>query len=44
MPFRSKSQQRFICATDPKLCKKFASETPKSAYKSLPEKIRKRKK
>jgi len=43
MPFKSKAQQRFICATDPKLCKEFASKTPKSAYKGLPERVRKRK-
>lgn len=43
MPFKSKAQQRYICATDPKLCKEFASKTPKSAYKSLPEKVKKKK-
>lgn len=43
MPFVSKAQQRFICATDKALCKEFAKKTPKSAYKSLPEKIKKKK-
>jgi len=43
MAFKSKAQQRFICATDPKLCKHFASKTPKSAYKSLPEHVKKKK-
>jgi hypothetical protein len=36
MPFVSKAQQGYICATDKKLCKHFAQSTPKSAYKSLP--------
>lgn len=43
MPFKSKAQQRFLCATDKKLCKEFASKTPKSAYKSLPEKVKRKK-
>lgn len=37
MPFASKAQQRFLCATDPKLCKEFADKTPPGAYKNLPE-------
>tara|TARA_R110000868_G_scaffold30354_3_gene112449 strand:+ start:1845 stop:1991 length:147 start_codon:yes stop_codon:yes gene_type:complete len=37
MPFTSKAQQRFLCATNEKLCKDFGSKTPKSAYKNLPE-------
>jgi len=43
MPFVSKAQQRFNCATDKALCKEFAKKTPKSAYKSLPEKVKKKK-
>lgn len=39
MPFKSKSQQRKICATDKKLCEEYASKTPKSAYKNMPEKV-----
>jgi len=37
MPFKSKAQQRYICATDKKLCEEFAKKTPKNAYKALPE-------
>lgn len=44
MPFKSKAQQKYICATDEKLCKDFASKTPKSAYKNLPEHVSKKKK
>lgn len=44
MPFVSKAQQRYLCAVDPKLCKDFASKTPKSAYKSLPEHVTPKKK
>ena len=44
MPFQSKAQQRFICATDKKLCEDFAKKTPKSAYKSLPEYVSQKKK
>lgn len=41
MPFKSDSQRRFLFATDPKLAKKFAAETPNNA--SLPEKVKARK-
>lgn len=44
MPFRSLAQQRYLCALDPKLCKEFASKTPKTAYKSLPEHVTPKKK
>jgi hypothetical protein len=37
MPFVSKAQQKFICATDKKLCAHFAAKTPKTAYANLPE-------
>lgn len=37
MPFVSKAQQGFICATNKKLCEEFASKTPKSAYQNLPQ-------
>jgi hypothetical protein len=43
MPFVSKAQQRFICATNKELCREFAKKTSKSAYKSLPEKLKKKK-
>ena len=42
MPFRSKSQQRFMFAKHPKVAKKWAKEYDVS--ESLPEKISKRKK
>ena len=44
MPFASKAQQRYLCATNEKLCKEFASKTPKSAYPSLPEHVANEKK
>jgi len=37
MPFQSKAQQRYLCATNQKLCKDFADKTPPGAYKELPE-------
>lgn len=44
MPFKSKAQQRYLYAKEPKVAKRFAKETPKSAYKSLPERKKKKKK
>jgi hypothetical protein len=38
MPFRSKSQQAYLEIHLPTVAKRFAAETPKSAYKSLPQK------
>jgi hypothetical protein len=40
MPFKSKAQRRKLWATDKKVARKFASETPKG--KKLPEKAKKR--
>jgi hypothetical protein len=37
VPFRSKSQQRYLFKFHPDVAKRFAAETPKSAYKKLPE-------
>ena len=37
MPFQSKAQQRFLEAKHPEIAKTFAEETPKGAYKKLPE-------
>lgn len=37
MPFKSKAQQGYLYAKHPEIAKKFAEETPKSAYKSMPE-------
>jgi hypothetical protein len=39
MPFKSKAQQGFLFAKKPDIAKKFAKETPKQAYKSMPGKV-----
>ena len=44
MPFKSKAQQKFMFATSPKVAKKMAGETPMSAYKTMPEHAKKKKK
>ena len=44
MPFQSKAQQRYLFAKEPKVAKRWAKETPKSAYKMLPERKKKKKK
>lgn len=44
MPFVSKAQQRYLFAREPKIAKRFASETPASAYKNMPERVGKKKK
>lgn len=41
MPFKSDAQRRLMFATNPKLAKKWAKETPKG--KDLPEKVKARK-
>lgn len=38
MPFKSRAQQGYLYAKKPKVAKKMSSETPKSAYKSMPKK------
>lgn len=40
MPFKSKAQQGYLFSKKPKVAKRFADDTPKSAYKSLPEKVK----
>lgn len=40
MPFVSKAQQRFLYAREPEVAEEFAENTPKSAYKKLPEHVR----
>lgn len=40
MPFRSRAQQAYLFAREPEVAEKFAEETPKSAYKKLPEHVR----
>lgn len=44
MPFKSKAQQRYLYATNPKVAERFSKETPASAYKNLPEHVNKKKK
>ena len=44
MPFRSKAQQRYLFAAEPKVAERFAKDTPKSAYASLPERVKPKKK
>lgn len=39
MPFRSKAQQAYLFAREPEVAERFAEETPKSAYKKLPEHV-----
>lgn len=43
MPFKSKSQQRFLYATDKKLAEKYAKETTSKQMKNLPEKVKEEK-
>ena len=42
MPLRSKAQERFLWAKDPKLAQKFEDETPKNA--KLPARVGAKKK
>lgn len=44
MPFKSKAQQRYLYAREPKVAKRFAKETPASAYKDMPERVGKKRK
>ncbi len=44
MPFKSKAQQRYLYAKEPKVAQRYAEETPKSAYGKLPERVGKKKK
>lgn len=39
MPFKSKSQARFMYAAHPRLAKKWAKHTRKAKFKRLPEKV-----
>jgi hypothetical protein len=43
MPFKSKAQQKFLYATNPKVAKEMSGKTPKSAYKNMPEHVKKKK-
>jgi hypothetical protein len=42
MPFKSKAQQGFLFAKNPKVAKEFAAETTKKDYAHLPAHLRKR--
>ena len=44
MPFKSKAQQKFMFATNPKVAKEMAGKTPASMYKTMPETVKKKKK
>ena len=46
MPFKSKSQMRYMFARNPKLAEEFAAAHKKAgkSFKTLPEKIKKKKK
>jgi hypothetical protein len=39
MPFRSRSQQKFLFSQKPEVAEEFAEHTPKSDYKKLPEHV-----
>lgn len=43
MPFSSKSQQRYLFATNPKVAKEMASKTSRSMFMDLPEKVKPKK-
>jgi hypothetical protein len=40
--FKSKAQQGFLFARKPELAKEFASKTPETVYKKLPEHVEKK--
>ena len=42
MPFKSKAQQKYLFATNPKVAAEMADKTPKSAYKDMPEHVKKK--
>jgi hypothetical protein len=42
MPFKSKAQERWMYANDPKMAKRWSKETPEGA--KLPERVKSRKK
>lgn len=43
MPFKSKAQQRYLYAKEPKVAERFAKETPRNAYKNLPDRVKRKK-
>ena len=42
MPLKSKAQEKYLWANDPKLAQEFEDKTPKSAKKGLPEHVAKK--
>jgi hypothetical protein len=42
VPFKSKAQQAYLFANEPSVAKEFAEHTRKSAYKKLPEHVKKK--
>jgi hypothetical protein len=42
VPLKSKAQERYLWATDPKLAKKYEEETTKKQRAKLPEKVKKK--
>lgn len=40
--FKSKAQKKYLFAKKSEVAKEYADKTPKSAYKSLPERLKKR--
>ena len=43
MPFKSKAQQRYLYATNPKVAQDFSAHTPKNIFAGLPERVKKKK-
>jgi ribosomal protein L23 len=43
MPFKSKAQQRYMFATNPKAAKEMASKTSKRMFETLPDKVKPKK-
>jgi len=41
MPFRSRSQQKYLYANEPEVAKKFAEHASEAQYKKLPEHVKK---
>jgi hypothetical protein len=41
VPFRSKAQQAYLFIHHPEIARRFAKDTPSSAYPKLPEHVKK---
>ena len=42
MPFKSKAQQAYLYANEPKIAKEYAKKTSKKAMKKLPPKVKRK--